>query len=366
MKTVKTAVVGCGKISDIYFQNMISKFSILEIVCCAASSMESAQKKAAQYHIKAMFLEDILKDESIELIVNLTPPGAHYEIIKSALLAGKHVFTEKALTADLSQAKELIALSDEKKLLLGCAPETFLGGSVQTAKRMVDSGKIGMITGCHASINVNIDMMYPIFRSLTQPGAGIGMDRGIYFLTALCSIIGPIEEVSGFIRTLNPKRTIHPIDNPLKEVEIEIQNENQLTAIVRFTNGTLGTLNFNGNSIFPEVSHITIYGTEGILLLPNANEFGGNVQFISSGYYGDTPNAQNIPCQSKYIFNYRGIGPAELATALRLGKKNRTSKEMAYHIMEVFDGIIKSSLNKRSIPILSTFTIPEAFDDEQL
>ena len=134
MERMKTAVFGCGKISDIYIANM-QKFDILDLVCCAATTLEHAQAKAEQYGLQARTVDDILSDASIELIVNLTPPKAHYDLIKRALLAGKHVFTEKALTSDLEEARELLKLADEKRLYLGCAPETFMGGAVQAARR---------------------------------------------------------------------------------------------------------------------------------------------------------------------------------------------------------------------------------------
>jgi predicted dehydrogenase len=362
MEKMKTAVIGCGKISDIYFQNMINKFDILDVVCCAATKLEHAEVKAKQYGTLAREVDDIMSDKSIELIVNLTPTDAHYKIIKKALLAGKHVFTEKPLARNLEEAKELLELADERQLLLGCAPETFLGGAVQAAKKLIQSGEMGTITGCQASLNLNVDLMYPIFRSLTRQGAGIGMDRGIYFLTTLCYLLGPISEVCGFIRTLEPKRTIPSSKDPRKEEIIEIQNENQMTATVRFHNGALGTLNFNGNTIFPEVSNIMIYGKKGILMLPNPNEFGGKVQLLESGFFGQEPKYREIEYMSKYISDSRGIGAAELASAVRKDQTNRTRKEMAYHVIEVFEAIAKSSMEGKFIGIKSSFFIPEAFD----
>lgn len=362
MEKMKTAVIGCGKISDIYLQNMINRFDILDVVCCAATKVENAVEKARQYGIEAWSIEDILADKSIELIVNLTPPLAHYELIKRALLAGKHVFTEKALTSNMNDAKELIKLANEKSLYLGCAPETFMGGAIQAAKKVVDDGKIGLITGCHASINLNISMMYPIFRSLVQRGAGIGMDRGIYFLTALCSILGPIVEVSGFIRTLDPVRIIHPMGQPDVDEEIKINNENQMVATIRFATGVMGTLNFNGNTVFPEATELIIQGDKGIIYLPDSNKFGGSVKILKSGEYFDESEFEEVFYESEYINDSRGIGPAELAYSVRNGEPNRASKEIALHMMEVFEGIEKSAKKKKFIKIKSTFEVPKSLD----
>ena len=237
-----------------------------------------------------------------------------------------------------------------------------MGGAVQAARRAVQSGAIGMITGCHASVNLNIDMMYPIFRSLVQEGAGIGMDRGIYFLTAMCSIMGPIVEVCGFVRTLDPVRTIHPLGRPEIDEPIEIQNENQMVATIRFANGALGTLNFNGNCVFPEESALTIQGQEGILHLPNSNEFGGKVTLLRSGQWGDAPVYEEVEYESTYVTDCRGLGPAELAYAVRNGEPNRASKEMAFHMMEVLEAVVRSDKEKRSIRIDSRLAVPEGLE----
>ena len=365
MKKMKTAVIGSGIISDIYLKNMINRFDNLEVDSCAATKIENATKKASQYGIKARTVKDILEDKSIELIVNLTPPNAHYKIIKDSLLAGKHVFTEKALTSELKQAKELIEIADEKSLYLGCAPETFLGGAIQAGKRFVDEEKLGLVTGFHGSININIDMMYPIFGALTKKGAGIGMDRGIYFLTALCSILGPVKEVTGFIRILEPERSIKPI-NTDKESLVKIESENQLVACIIMESGAMGTINFNGNTIFPEESMLKIQGKSGVVILPDANKFGGEVKLLKPGNYSDTPEYDILKYDSSFIEDSRGIGPSEMAYAIRNNIPNQTSKEMAYHMMEVFEAIIKSSKERKAIKIESTFNKPGLFDEKYL
>jgi predicted dehydrogenase len=361
MERMKTAVFGCGIISDIYIANM-QKFEVLDVVCCAATTLDHAQAKAEQYGLEARTVDEILADDSIELIVNLTPPKAHYDLIKRALLAGKHVFTEKVLASNIEEARELIKLADEKRLYLGCAPETFMGGAVQAARKAIQAGAIGIITGCHASVNLNTDLMYPIFRSLAQEGAGIGMDRGIYFLTALCSIMGPVAEVCGFVRTLDPIRTIHPTRQPEVDELIEIKNENQLVAAIRFAGGALGTLNFNGNCILPEEPELIIQGKKGILHLPDSNGFGGKVTLLKSGQWRDPPVYEDVEYDSDYVTDSRGMGPAELAYAVRKGEPNRASKEMAFHMMEVFDGIERSDTEKRSIRIDSRFALPEGLE----
>lgn len=333
---MRVAVIGCGMISDVYLDNMINRFDNLEVVACAAATMEHAEQKAKKYGIEARTVADIMDDETIELIVNLTPTHAHYGIIRQALLAGKHVFTEKALTETMEQGRELIALAKEKKCYLGCAPETFLGEATQVVKHMIEDGELGEITGFHASININMDIMYPIFRILTQPGAGIGLDRGVYFLTQLCYLLGEVADVKGYGRILGQDRDITPMGQQ-ESVSIHLESENQLVAVLRMKSGVIGTLNLNGNTIFPELSHLEIQGKKGIVEIPDANHFGGTVRVLKEGTFDGKPEWRCIECDDT---NLRGIGAAKMAEAIACGGENPVDAAMAYHVMEVFHKVV--------------------------
>lgn len=271
----KVGVIGSGAISDIFLKNMINTFDNLEVVACSSKGMESAKKKAEEYGIKAISVDEMMNDEEIEVIVNLTPVPAHYEIIKNALEHGKHVYTEKVLTKTYEQAKELSRIADEKGVALCSAPDTFLGAAIQTAKKMVEDGEIGRVSSVDISFNRDISILAEFFRFVIEEGAGAGYDFGIYFLTAILSILGPVTEVAGIIQTNEPNRTYKRPENPKCGEAYTIKNENVMVGILRFANGTLGTINFNTDTIFPEGTNMTLYGSKGILSLPNPNNFGG-------------------------------------------------------------------------------------------
>lgn len=188
MKRIKTAVVGCGSISDIYMTNLTNgKFTVMELVACSDLMVERMNASAAKFGIKAMSLDEICADPEIEMVICLTTPAAHYPIIKQALLAGKHVFSEKMIAVDLWQGKELVQIANEKGLHLGVAPDTFLGASVQTAKYIVDKGLIGKPLSCRASISRDYGIYAEFLTHLAKKGAGIGFDMGGYYLTALAA-----------------------------------------------------------------------------------------------------------------------------------------------------------------------------------
>ena len=156
IRKVKTAVVGCGMISSIYIRNLSRMFSVIDLAAVCNIHKEAAEARAKEFGIaKAMSIDELEADPEIELAVNLTPAGAHYDIIRRMLLAGKHVYTEKMFTTDLEKSRELVALAAEKGLYLGVAPDTVLGAGIQTARYLIDMDMIGEITYVQVSINRN-------------------------------------------------------------------------------------------------------------------------------------------------------------------------------------------------------------------
>ena len=199
LKKVKTAVVGCGMISNIYIRNLKNLFSIIDLTALCDINPEAAEQKAKSYGVeKIMTLKEIAASKDIEMVVNLTGPGAHYDVIRMMLESGKHVFTEKVLTTDLEQGEELIRLADEKQCYLGVAPDTILGAGIQTAKKVIDSGLIGEITSCMASINRNQSLNSESFRFLREEGGALPYDVGIYYIAALLCLLGPVKSIRGF------------------------------------------------------------------------------------------------------------------------------------------------------------------------
>lgn len=364
IQPVKTAIVGSGGISDAYLGTMINKFKILDVVGCCDRTPEKAHAKAQKYGIKEMTFDEVLADDSIEIVVNLTAPMGHYPVIKQLLEAGKHVYTEKVLSVELEHAAELLKIADEKHLYLGAAPDTFLGSAIQTARYVVDSGLIGDVTSCVSILTRDSEIFRRAFPFTAKPGGGIGFDVGIYSITALLSILGPVKEVSGVTRTRRPERQNFTLENFGEPFQIEC--ENLMAGTLQFERGTVGNVLFDANSIFtaPERPVLTLHGTMGILYMADPDRFGGEVKVILKG------NSEPIVMQQSHAFTeeYRGLGVAEMAWSMRMGRKNRASKEMAYHALEVLHGIVKSSESKTNQTLQSTFEqtppIPRGFSGQ--
>ena len=356
---INVGVIGSGAISDIYLKNMIHEFDQLQVIAIASKHIENARKKADEYGIEACTVEELLAKPEIGMVVNLTPVGAHYGLIKAALLAGKHVYTEKTITDDPGTARELLKLAEERHLYLGSAPDTFLGAAWQTARRAIDDGMLGEIHSFAISANRNNDLLLSISSFLREPGAGILYDYGVYYLTALVSLLGPVARVGGIVgRPYPTHKNILPESPEFGEI-MDTPNESQATAVILLKNGICGTLHMDADSNTRDEAYFAIYGTKGILYLTDPNQFGGTVRFLPNVMDPRTPvRMTELKGFMKYEGNSRGIGPAEMADAIFEGRKNRASGEMAYHVLEVLTGILKGDKRGTFTDMVSTCDIP--------
>lgn len=354
---MKVGVVGCGSISDIYLKNMIEKFDNLEVVACCAAHLDNALRKAEQYGIRGCTYEEILADPAIEMVVILTPAPTHYELIRRGLEAGKHVYTEKTITIDLEQARELAALAERKGLYLGSAPDTFLGAALQKARRVIDSGALGQVTGFQICANRNLDWLTSYFRFLRLPGGGICFDYGVYYLTALVSLLGPVEEVCAVVENRKPRRIDCNPDSEGFGKEFSYDNEGQVTAVLRTEGGVSGTFTLNGESLIADMAVFTIYGTEGVLKLTDPNGFGGDIRLVTveNWQFAERVVENTLP----YSGNSRGLGPAEMADAIAHGRPNRASAQMAVHVLDTICAMMESGRTKRFVSVGSTCSRPE-------
>ncbi|MFV0363161.1 MAG: Gfo/Idh/MocA family protein [Suipraeoptans sp.] len=352
---VKIAVVGCGSISDIYLQNLCNRFEIAEVVACSDLKEETMKSQAEKFNIKAMTYEEILNDSNIDMVINLTNPVAHYSLTKRALESGKHVFSEKMMTIELEEGKELCKIADDNNVSLGVAPDTFLGGSVQTARYIIEKGLIGEPLSAVVSLNRDYEVFGDIFPHMHKAGGNLPFDTGCYYLTALASILGPVEEISGMARLYNPCRISKRVDKPWFEQEIEIEGENIVTAVMKYKNGVLATVHFNSENIIDEQPCLNIFGTEGILFMGDPNKFDSPIHLKKM-----LGEKTRFPFTHGYIQNGRGLGAAEMAWSIRQGRQHRASKEMAYHVLEQLTGMIISAKTKETYVMKSDFIIPNA------
>jgi len=283
-----------------------------------------------------------------------TPNNQHKEMTLAALEAGKHVYTEKPLAVSREDGRRMLEVAAERGLLIGCAPDTFLGGGLQTCRRVMDEGIIGepvaatavMMTHGPEDWHPNPDFIY-------QPGAGPMFDMGPYYLTALVTLLGPVRRVTGSARVTFPERQV--TSQPLAGTTITVNTPTHVAGVMDFEGGAVGTLVTSFDVWAEEHSRIDIYGTEGTLSVPDPNTFGGPVRVWRSG--GDAWT--DVPLTHPYTENSRGLGLADMAQALRSGRRHRATGELGGHVLDVIHAFLDSSEGGRHVEVASTFDRPE-------
>lgn len=337
VRPVNIGVIGCGNISSIYLEAN-KKFEILNIVACADIDMARAAAQAEKYGIpKACSVDELLADPTIEIVINLTIPAAHGEVGLAVLNAGKSVYNEKPLAVTREDAKQMLALAREKGLLVGGAPDTFLGGGYQTCRRLIDEGAIGTpISASAQMLSRGPEGWHPNPDFFFQPGAGPLFDMGPYYITALVSLLGPVQHVSGSTRITHPERTIG--SGTRKGEKIAVNTPTHISALLEFeqTVATLVTSFDFGGRYLPR---IVIYGTKGTLEAPDPNTFGGPVRLMQ----GDDTEWTEIPISHGYTENSRGLGVADMAEGLRNGRPFRADSNLTYHVLDVMHAVFDAA-----------------------
>ena len=355
-KSIGTAVIGCGMISGIYLENMIQRFQNLDVIACCDMDPARSKLQAEAHGIESRTLEQILEDPSIEMVVILTPAPTHYQLIRSALNAGKHVYTEKTMAIHPEDAAQLCALADSKRLYLGAAPDTFLGAALQKARALIDQGVLGEITSFNICANRDLNYFTSHYRFLRLPGGGICYDYGVYYLTALVSLLGPISSVCATVDNLHPVRIDQNPNSPDFGKPFSYENESRVVALMQTESGIPGTFTLNGESIHEDLGVFTLYGTKAVLQLANPNYFGGELTL--TWYEGTAQKTQAVENDLPFGENCRGIGPSEMAEAILSRRQNRASKEQAYHVLDIISTIMESSKEGCFLPVKTTCSRP--------
>ena len=357
MRKVKIGVIGCGFISGIYLKNLTQMFQITEVTACADMIPEHAAERAKEFNIpKVCTVDELLADPEIEIVLNLTIPAAHAEINLAALKAGKNVYVEKPLAVKREDGKKIIDLAKEKGLLVGCAPDTFLGGGLQTCRKLVDDGWIGAPVAATAFMTCHgHESWHPSPEFYYQVGGGPMFDMGPYYLTALVSLLGPAKRVTGSTRVSFPQRRI--TSEPKFGQLIDVEVPTHVAGILDFENGAVATIITSFDIWSANLPRIEIYGSEGSLMVPDPNTFGGPASYRMHG----CKEWKEIPLLFGYGENSRGVGVADMARALVSGGKFSANGDVAFHVLDIMHGFHDASNEGRHYELKSVCDRPAAF-----
>jgi predicted dehydrogenase len=348
------AVIGCGWVSEVYLTNLTSSSS-LRVVGCADLDPDRAAAKAARHGIPARTVEDLLGDPEVSIVVNLTVPQAHQRVNLAAVAAGKSVYSEKPLAVTRDEAATLRQRAVAAGVRVGCAPDTFLGGGLQTCRRLLDEGAIGTPVAATAFMAAEPAESWhpdpPAF--LYQPGAGPLFDMAVYHVTGLVALLGPVHSVTALAGTPFAVRTI--VNGPKRGRTVPVAVPTHVSATLQMAGGVLATLVATFDTRAHSLPHIEIYGSQGTLCGPDPNTFGGPVRLArdrSSGW-------AEMALAPGPVHDARGLGVADLAEAQRAGRPHRADGELAYHVLDVLESILDSARTGAHVVVGSTCERPE-------
>jgi predicted dehydrogenase len=345
--------MGCGVISRVYAENA-KAFDSFELVACADLDPAQAIELAKASGMRTSTVEDLIADDEIEIVLNLTPAPVHAAITSEALAAGKHVYTEKPVAIELADALAVLVLAERQGLRIGCAPDIFLGAAYQAGRAIIDGGGIGepisvsaaMLAGGQETWHPNPDIFY-------LDGAGPLFDMGPYYLTAIAALLGPIARVAGFATTGERVRTIEI--GPRAGERFAPSTPTHTTTAMELESGALANLVASFETRGQYVCDLVIHGTEGVLMLPDPNAFDGSVR-LRRGRGG----WEDVPYASRGAVDARGIGLHDMVEAIRDERPHRASGLLGAHVVEVVRGILQAAHEGRTVEIESRVTLPAA------
>ncbi len=371
MTDLNIAVIGCGYISSRYLQNA-PLFKGVKITAVADIVPELAQAQAKRFGAEALSVDAVLKRDDIQAIINLTVPDAHFDVSFSALTAGKHVFSEKPLTVSVPLGRKLVAEADARKLALAVAPDTFLGPGARASRALIADGTVGrIVAGTAAFMSRGMEHWHPNPTFFFKPGGGPVLDMGPYYITTLVSLLGPVRRVVGMTAIGAPKRLV-TADGPMKGQSITVETPTTALAVLQFAGGAVVSLTMSWDVFNHALKPIELHGTAGSLRVPDPNFYGGLVQYtegrgdwISIDTSRQVCGRVNFPDEAPQHANYRMLGVAEFAEAIRDGRRPRASGQLGLHVLEVLYAVLEAGETGRTIEI-DGGTAPEALPAAEL
>ena len=380
---IKVAMIGVGAISGIYLKNLTELFKEVELAGVCDLIPEKADKALAFYKEqqekgircktpkKYSVMQEAFDDPEVNVILNLTRPYEHYEVSKQALLKGKHVYEEKPLAVDMEEAAELLSLAREKGLLMGGAPDTFLGAGIQTSRKIIDSGMIGDIVGANcAMIGRGHETWHPDPDFYYKRGGGPMMDMGPYYVTALCNLLGEAKGVVGMTKKTFTNRVI--TSQPHFGENISVDVDTHLTGNIEFSSGAIVQIITTFDVHYASQARFEVYGTEGTLVVPDPNTFGGPVLLYRKEDVIRGPRVdpalikveeispyrgyRQIPLMFDYRENSRGLGLADMCKAIETKRPFRANSAQQAHVLEILTSFTKASQQKKYIGLTTKYT----------
>jgi len=349
---VRLGIVGCGDIAARYAR-AIAAADGLELVAATDLQPERARGLVAGFGgVAHETLDELLADERVETVVNLTAAVAHADVTRAALEAGKHVHSEKPLALRYASARALVELAAARGLALGASPPTLLGEAQQTMWKLVRAGEIGRVRVAYGEANWGrVETWHPSPTTLHAVGAMA--DVGVYPITILTALFGPARSVTAYAATLVPHRV------EASGAAFTIETPDFVVAVLELEAGVVArvTASFYVGAGYQR--GLELHGDGGMLYLPTWGEADSRLLHSATG-------ADDYRERELVRPPYRGIDWSrplvDLADAVRDGRRPRASGEQAAHVVEILDAVVESARRGGAVAVQSSFPPPEPLD----
>ena len=354
---VGIGIIGAGAISDQYLSNLIT-FPDVRVVMIGDLDVARAAQQADKYGVpRSGRADEVLKDDDVEIVINLTIPAVHAELSSAALSAGKHVWSEKPISLDRESGQALLDQAAASGLRIGVAPDTILGPGVQSALRAIARGDIGRpLTAMTAFQGPGPESWHPNPDFFFVPGAGPLFDMGPYYLTTLACVFGSFREVAAIGSRARDVRVIG--SGPRAGTELPVTVSTQMSALARFEGGESSQSIFSFDSPLRRSGLVEITGETGTLVLPDPNMFEGVSTLVRGG--------ESIELPETGFAGGRGSAVLEMARAIRSGGADLLPAQLGYHVLDVMTAMEESSEAGSFVRVESTApaspVLPESWD----
>ncbi|KRB38443.1 Gfo/Idh/MocA family protein [Microbacterium sp. Root180] len=366
---VGVGIIGAGNISDQYLTSLTS-FPDVTVIAIADLVEDRAREQAAKYGVpKAGGVEVVLTDPDIEIVVNLTIPAVHVEVSEAIIAAGKHVWTEKPIGVDRGSSLGLLEMADAASLRVGVAPDTVLGPGVQTAKRAIARGDIGRPLFAQTTFQwQGPEIFHPNPAFLYAVGGGPLLDMGPYYVSALVHVFGPVAAVGALGLKGSESRAVQV--GPLAGDEFPVEVPSTVSALIQFEGGGQAQSLYSTDSPLLRQGIVEITGTEGTLVIPDPNTFGGAITItrpLREMIVPPAPVVQEIvDVAQEGVLAGRGLGLLDMARSIRAGRPHVATGRFGFHVLDTLLSIEESAERRAFVPVESTVeevgSLPADFD----
>jgi predicted dehydrogenase len=359
-KDLRVGIIGCGNISTAYLQ-LASMFKGYDIVAVADINMDNARARAAEFDVRAQTVDDLLAAADVDRVINLTIPAAHVDVSRAILKAGKHVYSEKPFVLSLAEAQELGDIAKAEGVRIGSAPDTFMGGSHQLARNLIDAGAIGKVTsGTAVVMSSGMEDWHPNPDFFFQKGGGPILDLGPYYICNLVQLLGPVQKVTSFTGMASDTRTIQ--NGPRNGETVPVETPTTIHSVLSFESGAIITLLASWDVWASNHPIMELYGSEGTMDVPDPNFFGGILTVTERS--GDPVEKSwdhpfSVPNFEETQANYRGAALADMALAIAEGRPHRCNDEFATHVVEVMTAILEAGETGTVMTMTTTCSKPD-------